>query len=211
MRTRLCFALAAIVMLTAQSSSAQLRFTGLRLGYVNPKDTKAGLMLGMDLTAQVDEAVELGISVNGFRRHHQQKTLIAKLSSSGGLVESEVQEEVDVTTFFVPIMGEAIVHFGDEDFHLFANGGLGYEMLWNNEKNFIEEKSERRYYSGFTWLAGGGFQYRLGSRSAFIGEVFYHNATVKRSEKKNTRGLPTWKEVDLSGVGFRGGLRFGLW
>lgn len=211
MRMRLLLVLTAIFALSAQNSSAQIRFTGLRLGYLDPKGSKPGLILGMDLTAQVDESVELGINVNGFRRSYQQVTTVAKQVSAGGVVEDRLQKELEFTTFFVPIMGEAIVHFGQEDFHLFANGGLGYEMLWNNENNFLDNKRERRYYSGFTWLLGGGFQYRIGSRSAVIGELFYHNATVKRDQNKNTQGLPVWSQVDLSGLGFRGGLRFGLW
>jgi len=211
MRTRLLFVLAAMLAFSVQNSSAQLRFTGIRLGYLDPKGSKPGLVLGMDLTAQVDESVELGLTLNGFRRSYQQVTAIAQQVSAGGIVEQQVQKELEFTTFFVPIMGEAIVHFGEEDFHFFANAGLGYEMLWNNENNFIDNKRERRYYSGFVWLAGGGFQYRTGSRSAFIGEVFYHNATVKRDQNKNAQGLPIWSQVNLSGFGFRGGLRFGLW
>jgi len=212
MRTRWLLVVAALLAVTVQNSPAQLRFTGVRLGYLDPKGSQAGLMLGMDLTAQVDESVELGITVNGFRKSYQKDIHVAKnVSPTSGLVEETVETELEFTTFFIPIMGEAIVHFGDEDFHLFANGGLGYEMLWNNENNFAEQKKARRYYSGFAWLAGGGFQYRIGSRSAFIGELFYHSATVNRNRSKNTAGLPVRSEVDLSGLGVRGGLRFGLW
>jgi len=211
MRTRLFLLLAALLMFNVANGLAQVRPTGIRLGYLDPKGSQAGLILGVDLTAQVDETVELGVTINGFRKSYEKTTTIAQQVSAGGLIEKHVQQELAFTTFFLPIMAEAIVHFGREDFHFFANGGLGYEMLWNNENNLVQQKRERRYYSGFTWLAGGGFQQRLGSRSAFIGEVFYHNATVKRNQSKNTEGLPVWSQVDLSGVGFRGGLRFGLW
>lgn len=211
MRTRWFFVLAAILLLTASKSSAQLHISGIRLGYLDPKDSKAGLMLGMDLTGKVDESVELGATVSVFRRNYQKITPVAKLASDGGLVETTVQKELEFTTLFLPIMGQAIIHFSDEDFHWFANGGLGYEMLWNHENNFVDRKKERRFYSGFAWMVGGGFQYRLGSRSAMIAEIFYHDAKVKRNETKSTEGLPVWSQVNLSGLGFRGGLRFGLW
>jgi hypothetical protein len=212
MRRRWLFVLAALLALTVQRSPAQIKFTGIRLGYLDPKGTQAGFMLSTDITAQVDESVELGASIGAFRKNYQKTTTVAKnVSPTSGLAETTVQKELEFTTFFVPIMGEAIVHFGAEDFHLFANGGLGYQMLWNYENNFVDQTKERRYYDGFMWQAGGGFQYRIGSRSAFIGEVFYHSGTVKRDEAKNTEGLPIWSEVDLSGVGLRGGLRFGLW
>ena len=211
MRIRCFFALAALLMLNVTHSSAQMRLTGIRLGYLDPKGSQAGLMLGMDLTAQVDESVELGITFNGFRKSYEKTTTIAQEVSAGGLIERRVQQELAFTTVFLPILAEAIVHFGQEDFHLFANGGLGYEMLWNKENNLVQQKRDWRYYDGFTWLVGGGFQQRIGSRSAFIGEVFYHNAIVKRDQTKNSEGLPVWSQVDLSGLGFRGGLRFGLW
>jgi hypothetical protein len=210
MRTRWFFVLAAISLLAAQNSSAQLHISGIRLGYIDPKDSKAGLILGMDLTGKVDESVELGAAVNVFRRNYQKFTTVAQSVSAGGLVETTVQKDLDFTTFFLPIMGQAIIHFSQDDFHWFANGGLGYEMLWNNENNFVDGKKERRFYSGFAWMAGGGFQYRIGSRSAVIAEIFYHDATVKRNESKK-QGLPVWSQVNLSGLGFRGGLRFGLW
>ena len=210
MRTRWFFVLTAISLLAAQNSSAQLHISGIRLGYIDPKDSKAGLILGMDLTGKVDESVELGAAVNVFRRNYQKFTTVAQSVSSGGLVETTVQKDLEFTTFFLPIMGQAIVHFSADDFHWFANGGLGYEMLWNNENNFVDGKKERRFYSGFAWMAGGGFQYRIGSRSAVIAEVFYHDAKVKRNETKK-QGLPVWSQVNLAGLGFRGGLRFGLW
>lgn len=210
MRTRWFFVLAAISLLAAQNSPAQLHISGIRLGYIDPKDSKAGLMLGMDLTGKVDESVELGAAVNVFRRNYQKFTTVAQSVSAGGLVETTVQKDLEFTTFFLPIMGQAIVHFSEDDFHWFANGGLGYEMLWNHENNFVDGKKERRFYSGFAWMVGGGFQYRIGSRSAVIAEILYHDAKVKRNETKK-EGLPVWSQVNLAGLGFRGGLRFGLW
>ena len=211
MRTRWFFVLAAISLLAAQNSPAQLHISGIRLGYLDPKDSKAGLLLGMDLTGKVDESVELGATVSVFRRNYQRITSVARSVNAGGLVETTVQKELEFTTFFLPIMGQAIIHFSEDDFHWFANGGLGYEMLWNNENNFVDGKKERRFYSGFAWMVGGGFQYRIGSRSAVIAEIFYHDARVKRNETKSKQGLPVWSQVNLAGLGFRGGLRFGLW
>jgi hypothetical protein len=211
MWTRLPLILAAILLLTVSNSQAQVRISGVRLGYMNPKGSKAGMILGLDLTGQIDESLELGATINAFRKSYQQTTEVAKVVNASGLVETTVQKNLEFTTFFLPLMAEAIVHLGRDDFHWFVNGGLGYEMLWNNENNFELGRKDRRFYSGFAWLAGGGFQFRLGSRSALIGEVFYHNAEVKRNETKNAEGLPVWSQVDLSGLGFRGGLRFGLW
>ena len=82
MRTRWFFVLAAVSLLAAQNSPAQLHISGIRLGYIDPKDSKAGLMLGVDLTGKVDESVELGAAVNVFRRNYQ-KTISSTAKKSG--------------------------------------------------------------------------------------------------------------------------------
>jgi len=200
-----------LVLCFAEIGQTQLRFSGVRLGYLNPKGSKAGMMLGVDVTNQMDESLELGINVSAFRKSYEQTSEIARTVSSGGLVESTVQKELEFTTFFLPIMAEAVAHLGRDRSHFFLNGGLGYEMLWNKENNLQEGKKDTRYYHGFAWLASAGYQIGLGLHSGLTAEIFYHGATVKRNESKNTAGLPVWSEVDLSGFGFRGGLRWGLW
>ena len=117
MRTRLFLVLAASLMFNVANGLSQIRPTGVRLGYLDPKGSQAGLILGLDLTTQVDETVELGVSINGFRRSYEKTTTIAQQVSAGGLIEKEVKQELAFTTFFLPIMAEAIVHFGQEDFH----------------------------------------------------------------------------------------------
>jgi hypothetical protein len=89
-------------------------------------------------------------------------------------------------------------------------GGLGYSFLWSNEKNYEKKSNETRSYNGFTWQAGAGIYYDIGSRSTFLADLFYTNGTVGRDVKSSTAGLPVEERVDLSGLGVRVGVLLNL-
>ena len=63
---------------------------------------------------------------------------------------------------------------------------------------------------GFGWMARAGVEYALGSRSSITLEGFYNGCKVK-SDRKKIAGIPSWQEVDLSGFGFKAGLRLELY
>ena len=154
--------------------------------------------------------VDMGMSIDLFRRSYQRDILIAQEVSDGKVVNDKFQRDLDFSTTAIPIMGTITVKLSaDKPFTYFMGGGLGYAMMWNKETNYIEEVSEKRFYHGFTWQLGGGMMYQLGSRSHLVGEVFYNDAHLKRDKGKNAEGLPVWTEVDLSGFAFRLGIRIG--
>jgi hypothetical protein len=200
------------LLLFLQPAFAQLRFSAIKLGYLYPKDAKSGFMIGTEISDDVDESVSLGVSVNLFRKTFTGLQAVATQNFQSGVTETTVQKELEFSTTFLPIMGQATMHFPSRgNLSWYAGAGLGYEFLWNNEKNFIDNTSARRNYKGFAWMADAGLSHRLGSRSALLLEVFYHNAKVKRNKTDSPANLPVWSEVNLSGFGFRVGLGFGGW
>ena len=182
----------------------------LRLGYYSPKDARSGFVFGATMGNAVDELVDLGLSVDIFRRSYRKDSQIAETVSSGGVVEHTVVRELDFSTTAIPVLGTVTVKFSSTmPFTYFLGGGLGWALLWNKETNYVAGASERRFYHGFAWRAEGGILYRLGSRSQLIGEVFYMGSSPKRNRERTAEGLPVWQEVNLSGLGFRVGLRIG--
>lgn len=195
-----------------QPAAAQLHVSGIKLGYLNPKDAKAGFIIGTEIADQVDESVSLGLAVNLFHKNFDAQTPVASTNFPSGVHETTIQKQLEFNTTFLPVMGQATVYLpSSSNLGWYLGGGLGYEFLWNNEKNFEANTSERRFYKGFAWLVDAGLRYRLGSRSSLLFEVFYHHAAVKRNKEESPAGLPVWSEVDLSGLGFRFGLGFGYW
>jgi len=203
-----------MVVMIAEPAAAQLHFSAIKLGYLNPKDTKAGFIIGTEISDYVDESVSLGLSVNLFRKSFTALTPVAQQDFPSGVRETTIQKELEFSTTFLPIMGQATVNIPSSgNLGWYVGGGLGYEFLWNNEKNFTSQPttSDRRFYKGFVWMLDAGLRYRVGSRSSLLFEAFYHNSAVKRNKTNSPAGLPVWSEVDLSGLGFRFGLGFGGW
>lgn len=210
--TRTIFLMLAPLLVMTQPGAAQLRLSAIKLGFLDPKDAKAGFILGTEIADEVDESVSLGLSVNLFHKSFNATKPVADRSYPSGVHETTIEKQLEFNTTFLPIMAQATVFIPSTDgFGWYLGGGLGYEFLWNNEKNFETDDSERRFYKGFSWLVDTGLRYRLGSRSSLLFEVFYHHATVKRNKEESAAGLPVWSEVDLSGLGFRFGLGFSNW
>ena len=197
----------------ARPSAAQLHFSSIKLGYLNPQDAKAGFIIGAEISDYVDERVAVGLSLNMFRKTFNAEQAVATTDFPSGVKETTVQKQLEFNTTFLPIMGQVSVNMTSpyDNLGWYFGGGLGYEFLWNREKNFETSTSDRRFYKGFVWMADVGLRYRLGSRSALLFEVLYHDATVKRTKKDSPANLPVWSQVDLAGLGFRFGLGFGGW
>jgi len=193
--------------LNAQAVSA----TTLKAGYFNPKGSKAGFIFGGHYSWIVDESVDIGIAVDYFRKRYTEETSVAESVSAGGTVEKEIRTDAEFTTNILPIYGLINIKFPAGMYlDYFASGGLGYAMLFSKEQTFGENASKtNRFYSGFKWIVSTGIMYQVGSRSSFLAEVFYDGTKVSR-EKKDDIGAPVRYEVDLSGVGFRIGIRMGF-
>ncbi len=207
------FAVLFCSVLFASSASlyAQFKPSAIKIGYLNPKDADSGLLLGFDFATPIDETVELGVSSNFFYTNYNKVSTVAIADPQGGIQETTKQQELEYTTFSIPLYAMInIVIPSTRFFGYQLHGGLGYEFLFNKENNYKENTSERRRYSGLSWETSAGFHYIIGSRSALTGEILYHSAKPSRNKTSSKAGLPTWSEVNLSGFGIRFGIRFDI-
>ena len=82
------------------------------------------------------------------------------------------------------------------------------EMAWDSFNNYVTKDKETQFFSGFGYRLMVGGLYPLGSRSAFLAEIFLNGA--EPSHKADSElGLPTRTKIDMSGMGFRIGFRLG--
>ena len=213
---RLSILLVAIFLIVSvEGASAFGRYTNgrvtiVKLGYLAPKDVKPGFMGSLMLGSAVDENVDVGVSIGYFSRSYKKNQIVAEEVSAGGVVQKTIQQTMNFSTKAIPILATIMVKFSSRmPFTFFLGGGLGYELLLNNETNYEQNVSEKRFYHGFGWQLQGGAMYRIGRRSWFFGEIFYNNATPSRNKSKDSKGLPTWEQVDFSGIGARLGFRLG--
>jgi outer membrane protein W len=204
----LCIMLTAILVL---SSGAQAQgMLKIKLGMYNPKDAKNGFIVGLVSGKQFDERVDAGIAVDLFMRQYTQDTAVDTLDSQGGNTYVTVQRSIDYSVFCLPITGQITIKIlPDAVVVPYVGAGLGYEILFSREANYVTGQKDSRLYGGFGWQINAGAEYQLGSSSALLGEILYNGCTVSRNKGKNDLGYPVHEELNFSGLGFRIGVRLG--
>ena len=204
-----------IVMLgsVALTAHAQAKpFTQFRFGTLNPKDAQSGLILGVRTGRDFDNMIMVGFSADLFWKTYTEESEIADSVTSGGVTVTTVQRDVEYKTLLLPLMFTADVKIPVENSPIrpYFGGGIGYQLLFNKEENFEDDVSDSRFYGGFGWMFELGAEYMMSPNTAFYLEGFYNGCKVKRSSD-SAAGLPTWEEVDMSGLGFRIGLSLLGW
>ncbi|MBN2416150.1 porin family protein [bacterium] len=196
-----------VTVLAGTAAAQNLRMLELRGGHFNPKDAKSGMILGGTYGISFDERVSLGFGLDIFHKGYKKESTVATEVSESGVVENTVTRTLEYSTTLVPLSLNLDIRLPFEPpFCFYIGGSLAFEMLFNSENNYEEDIKEKRFYSGFGWMARAGVEYAIGRRSALILEAFYNNCRVS-SDAKKKEGLPVWKEVDMSGLGFRAGVR----
>ena len=204
--------LAFILMLPVFSFSQAPTTTTIRFGQLNPKDAKSGLIAGLNYGVLVDERVDVGFSADIFWKNYTKETRIDATTLGNSVTESTYMREIDFKTILLPVMATVNVRIPIEEYSplfFIVGGGIGWEFLFNQEKNYTENKEDKRFYNGFGYMLNAGILYQIGSRSSILAELGYNGSKVSRA-KDTVAGLPVWNEVNVSGFMFRVGLRLGL-
>lgn len=182
----------------------------LRGSYSAPDGASAGFSLGGSVGNQFDEVVGLGIGTDIFWKNYRKDTFVADADYPSGVTVNTYETLVEYTTIIVPVMLELMINIPIEsNFGAFGHGGLGYEFLFNRERNYFTGDKDTRLYAGFTWQIGGGVMVKLGSASSLFVEGFYDHGKARRNLRGASEGLPIFEEVNLSGFGARLGLSLG--
>ncbi len=210
MKCRFFFICSVALTLLAVTAQAQRGMIGIHAGYMNPKDTKSGLVIGGNWGTSIDESVAIGVGFDVFHTSYTEETAVAS-ETINGMTTKTYMTEMEYARTILPLMAEIDVKIPMGRYMGYLiRGGLGYSFLWSKEKNYEKNTNETRNYNGFTWQAAAGLYYDIGSRSTFTADLFYNNCEVSRDVKKSTEGLPVSERVDLSGLGIRVGVLLNL-
>jgi opacity protein-like surface antigen len=187
-------------------------FTQFRFGTLNPNDTDAGLMLGVRTGRDFDQQVLVGFSADLFWRKYTRESSVSSDTTIGGVHYSTLQRSVDYTTLILPLMITIDVQIPVQNSPVkpYIGGGIGYELVFNKENNYDEGISDSRFYSGFGYQIEVGALYKMSPSVDFTLEGFYNGCKAKRGAGTDM-GLPTWEEVDVSGMGGRIGVVLRGW
>ncbi|MBN1783173.1 outer membrane beta-barrel protein [bacterium] len=196
------------IVLAAGSVLAQnMKSLEFQVGNLNPNGTPAGVIWDLKYGIAVDEAVDISLGAAFFNKSYTKVTAVAEQSTASGVEPTTKQAELEYNTKLFPISAQATVHLPlSHPFGIYFGAGLSWQFLLNKENNFVDGIEETRKYNGGGWIARVGAEMKLGTRSSLMGEVHYNHCTVKGDEDKK-QGLPVWDEVDVTGLGFKVGLR----
>lgn len=203
------FGLTIVVLVTCLATAARAQsYIGIKVGTLNPKDAKAGLIVGLSTGRQVDDRVDFGFGADLFLRKFTQETTVQEATTPGGTTYQDVQKEIDYSMYALPLMIQLNLRVLPRAI-LKPYIGLagGYEIVFSREANYITGDKDNRLYGGFGWQLMLGGEYSFSGASALLGEIFYNGCTVSRNKGSNDLGFPISEELDFSGIGFRLGVR----
>jgi hypothetical protein len=205
MIARKIFLAVLLIVLFTGAASAQT-YLGIKIGTMNPKDTKAGFLIGLATGRQVDERVDFGLAADLFIRKFTQESDVGEVES-GEITGDIVRREIEFSMYALPIMAQLTINvMPNAVVEPYASISAGYEMVLSSEANYITDDKDSRFYGGFGWQLAAGAKYPLGFSSSILGEIFYNGATVKRSKGEDAAGFPIHEELSFSGLGFRVGV-----
>jgi hypothetical protein len=174
---------------------------------LNPSNAKTGFLGGITVGRAVDENVGIGLALDFYRKSYTKDTEIS-LKETGGTkpttMITDYEESATLLPLFLQVQYQGAVA---PMLNIRVTAGLGYELLWSSYTNYYSKEEDTKFYSGFGWHIDLGAVYPLSRKSDVFAEILYHGGKPSTDEGKTEEGAPIHTEVDMSGLGFRIGIR----
>jgi len=179
-------------------------YTEFKLGQLDPKDTGSGYTGGVSMGRRIDNRLWWGFEGFYFKSSYSRTTTVPELS--GG---STKQVELDYTTtmmsFFINLSYER--RFNQTSvFYYRASTGLGWEFIWHKENNYVDNVSRSLSLNTPGLYLTTGLGLGISQTGLIFIDLVYNMATAKTDIQGNQGGLPTYQEIDITGLGFRLGI-----
>ena len=181
----------------------------ISLGLYSPPKIESGLNIGYGYYRYIDEMVSAGVGIDAFWTNYKKVSSVGIADTTGlGQTITPQQVEVDMTSYLLPLMGTVRVILPIELglFSPYTNVSLGWNILFNNETNYVTGEQTFRFFNGFGWRLGVGASLGLGEKSSLGIETYYRSAKMKANVDETELGLPIYDELDMTGFGFQIGL-----
>lgn len=218
---RVCFLLTTCVLflqvpepaLAQQPPQPQLQtlgsFSEFRVGQLDLQSTDIGTVFGVGFGNGIDDRLYWGIEANYFWTSYTQSTTVPDTITGGTIISTE-EVQLDYSTSILTLFFSFCFDYPmtpDSTFYFRASAGAGWEFLWSEEKNFVENKTRNRQFNSPGFQASAGLGLKISTTGILFMDVTYNEAVVKTGETHTEEGLPVYEQVDISGFGARVGLR----
>ena len=181
----------------------------ISLGLYSPPEIESGLNIGYGYYRYIDEMVSAGVGMDAFWTNYKKVSSVGIADTTGlGQTITTQQVEVNMTSYLLPLMGTVRVTLPIElgAFIPYTNVSLGWNILFNNETNYVTGEQTFRFFNGFGWSLGTGVSLGLGEKSSIGIETYYRSAKMKANVDETELGLPIYDELDMTGLGLQIGL-----
>lgn len=194
-----------ILVILSTSIFAQGKYTEFKVGLLGPKDAANGFFGGITLGRLIDQNLGIGIEFDVYKKSYDKEEEID--TTYAGFSGTEIMRTFEQSAWMFPIFFQ-FQYLGELTpvLHLKVTAGLGYEFLFTSYKDYETGADDNFFFHGFAWHVDVGASYPLSRASDFFGEILYHGGNPSKSEK-DRNGFPIRTEMDMSGLGFRIGLR----
>jgi len=165
-------------------------------------------LAGFKLTGVVSKGVEMGISSDYQRRSHSAGERIDEYRDpSGNLVKTTVPT-AEVSSSLVPVMGLLELRIPTPGLQPYVGAGAGYEWLFVDGDDFVNNTHFSDTFGGFGWQGFGGIDLSINEKARLSAEAFWNQSNVSRHLVDPYSGLEVKQQINVRGGGIRGGLSF---
>ena len=181
----------------------------ISFGLYSPPEIESGLSIGYGYYRYIDDMVSAGVGMDAFWTNYIKVSSVGIADTTGlGQAITTKQVEIDMTSYLLPLMGTVRVMLPFElgAFSPYTNVSLGWNILFNNETNYVTGEQTFRFFNGFGWGLGAGASLVLGEKSSIGIETYYRSAKMKANVDETELGLPIYDELDMTGLGLQIGL-----
>lgn len=195
-----------VLIILVTSIYAQGKYTEFKAGLLGPKDAETGFFGGIQFGRAIDQNLGLGIEFDVYKKSYNKEEKI-DTTEYAGVPGTTIMRTFEQSAWMFPVFFQ-FQYLGEITpvLHLKVTAGLGYEFLYTNYNDYELNREESYFFHGFAWHVDLGVSYPLSRASDIFGEVLYHGGKPSKSEEDNN-GFPIRTETDMSGIGFRIGLR----
>ncbi len=209
--TWFCAAFFLITTLTfGQYNSGAIKF-----GVQIPQVTDAGFVLGYQWERSIDKNFDIGWEVDWFHKTYTDENFVSELNDFNGNIgtTNELLAKTTLYDFPAHFTMEANFPIPESKLRVFGSVGLGFDLLFISYKDYSNpDDGNTKAAMDFSWRAGAGVIYPLGTNSELLFELNYHSSEpswqYEVHDDRTGRTRTFERSYDMRGLMARVGVRF---
>ena len=186
--------------------------TQIHGGVFNPSTgTGQGFTLGLRGGPNLAPHLQLGIAMDWEHRSSESGNVVGSSAGPGGTVVV-TRQIVSSSENTFPLMAYLQISGSEKRVLVpYAGIGGGYEIVTLSATDYLTSTAFNATYGGWGWQSWAGLRVPFSPHSGLLAEVYTNQATAYRDVYDPFYNMTLRESVGLDGVGFRGGVSWGIY